>query len=166
MTSRRLAERIIADGLVVAALIGWWLLSLRLPEFLMPSPWRVATSLVELFVTPALLANTAASAARVVASVMLAAALGGALAVIPYRWPVAETIVRDRITPFLNAFPSVGWAILAMIWFGTTGTAVILVEIAILTPFCLVSISEGLKELDGELLEITKYCSKLTRRDS
>ena len=150
----RLAERAIADGLVVAAVLGWWLLSLRLPDFLMPSPWHVATTLAGLFLTPSLLADTAASAARVVASVALAAVLGGALAVVPYRWPVADAIVRDRISPFLNSFPSVGWAILAMIWFGTTNAAVIFVEVAILTPFCLINILEGLKELDRELIEM------------
>jgi NitT/TauT family transport system permease protein len=155
MTARqRIAERVIAEGLVLAAVIGWWLLSLRLPDFLMPSPWHVATTLAGLFLTPSLLADTAASAARVVASVALAAVLGGALAVIPWRWPVADAIVRDRITPFLNSFPSVGWAILAMIWFGTTDAAVIFVEVAILTPFCLINILEGLKELDRELIEM------------
>jgi NitT/TauT family transport system permease protein/sulfonate transport system permease protein len=150
----RLSEHIIANGLVVAALAGWWLMSLRLPDFLMPSPWQVAVKLFGLFATPALLADTAASAARVVTAVAVSTVLGGALAVIPYRWPVAEAIVRDRITPFFNSFPSVGWAILAMIWFGTTDAAVLFVEIAILTPFCLINLLEGLKELDGELIEM------------
>ncbi|MGH7091071.1 MAG: ABC transporter permease [Stellaceae bacterium] len=151
---RRLAERGFADGLVVAALLGWWLLSLRMPDFLMPSPWHVATTLAGLFLTPSLLVDTAASALRVVVSVAAAALLGGALAVIPYRWPVADAIVRDRITPFLNSFPSVGWAILAMIWFGTTNAAVVFVEVAILIPFCLINILEGLRELDRELIEM------------
>jgi NitT/TauT family transport system permease protein len=155
MTARsRLSERVIADGLVVAAIGGWWLMSLRLPDFLMPSPWQVATKLIGLFVTPSLLADTTASATRVLVAVAVSAVLGGALALIPYRWPVAEVIVRDRITPFLNSFPSVGWAILAMIWFGTTNVAVVFVEIAILTPFCLINLLEGLKELDGELIEM------------
>jgi NitT/TauT family transport system permease protein len=155
MTARlRILERVIADGLVVAAIAGWWLMSLRLPNFLMPSPWQVAAKLIGLFVTPALLADTAASAARVLVAVAVSAALGGVLAIIPYRWPVTEAIVRDRITPFLNSFPSVGWAILAMIWFGTTNVAVLFVEIAILTPFCLINLLEGLKQLDGELIEM------------
>jgi len=152
--STRFLERSIADCLVVAAIAGWWLLSLSLPDFLMPSPWLVASRLVGLFVTPSLLVDTAASATRVIVAVAAATILGGALALIPYRWPMAEAIVRDRITPFLNSFPSVGWAILAMIWFGTTDAAVLFVEIAILTPFCLINLLEGLKELDGELIEM------------
>jgi NitT/TauT family transport system permease protein/sulfonate transport system permease protein len=153
---RLTGERVIADGLVVAAVLGWWLVSLGVPDFVLPSPWVVARSLVALFLTPSLLADTVTSTVRVVVAVAISVLLGGALAVVPYRWPVASVIVHDRITPFLNSFPSVGWAILAMIWFGTTGAAVILVEVAILTPFCLVNVSEGLKELDGELLEMAR----------
>jgi len=160
----RLSERVIADGLVVAAVAGWWLMSLRLPDFVMPGPLQVAEKLVGLFVTPSLLADTAASAARVLIAVAVSTVLGGALAIIPYRWPVAEAIVRDRITPFLNSFPSVGWAILAMIWFGTTDAAVLFVEIAILTPFCLINLMEGLKELDGELIEMGASFTRSRRR--
>jgi NitT/TauT family transport system permease protein len=162
--SRRIAERVIADGLVVGAVLGWWLLSLHLPEFVMPSPWRVAETVASLFLTPSLLADTAASTARVVISVVLSTAIGGALAVITYRWPVTDVIVRDRIAPFLNSFPSVGWGILAMIWFGTTGSAVIFVEVTILTPFCLINILEGLKELDTELLEMGSSFTRLVGR--
>lgn len=152
--SRRVAERIIADGLVAAGLLGWWLLSLGVPDFVLPSPWKVAMALAALFVTPSLLAETVASTVRVLAAVAISALIGGALAFVPYRWPITDAIVHDRITPFLNSFPSIGWAILVMIWFGTTGFAVTVVEIAILTPFCLVNISEGLKGLDRELLEM------------
>ncbi len=139
------------------------MVSLGVPDFVLPSPWAVTKALLALFITPSLLADTVTSTVRVVIAVAASVLIGGALAFIPYRWPVAEAIVHDRITPFLNAFPSVGWAILAMIWFGTTGTAVILVEIAILTPFCLVSISEGLKELDGELLEMASSFTRSRR---
>jgi NitT/TauT family transport system permease protein len=152
--STRIGERIIADGLVAAVIFGWWLFSLTLPDFILPGPWQVTKTLIGLFVTPSLLADTAVSAARVIAAVAAAMLLGGALAVIPFRWPVADGIVRDRITPVLNAFPSVGWAILAMVWFGASNFAVIFVEIAVLTPFCLVNISEGIRELDLELLEM------------
>lgn len=161
---RRIAERVIADGLVVAALAGWWISSRHLPEFVMPSPLSVARTVLDLFITPSLLADTAISTARVVVAVAVATLFGGALAFIPYRWPVADAIVHDRIKPFLNSFPSTGWAILAMVWFGTTNFAVVLVEVAILTPFCLVNISEGLKELDRELLEMSGSFTRSRRR--
>jgi NitT/TauT family transport system permease protein len=154
-------ERLIADGLVIAVVGAWWLASLGVSDFILPGPWPVAKTLFSLFTTPALLADTAASAARVVSAVAIATLLGGALAFLPWRWPVWHGIVHERIKPLLNSFPSVAWAILAMVWFGTTNLGVMVVEVAILTPFCLINLSEGLKELDAELLEMS---ASFTRR--
>jgi NitT/TauT family transport system permease protein len=157
-------ERLIADGLVAAVVGAWWLASLGMPEFILPGPWPVAKTLFALFTTPALLADTAASAARVVGAVAIATLLGALLAYLPWRWPALDGIVHERIKPFLNSFPSVGWAILAMVWFGTTNLGVMVVEVAILTPFCLINLSEGLKELDAELLEMSASFTRRRRR--
>jgi NitT/TauT family transport system permease protein/sulfonate transport system permease protein len=154
-------ERLIADGLVILVIGLWWLASLGMPAFILPGPWPVAKTLFSLFTTPSLLADTAASAARVVGAVAIATLLGALLAFLPWRWPLFDGIVHERIKPFLNSFPSVGWAILAMVWFGTTNLGVMVVEVAILTPFCLINLSEGLKELDAELLEMS---ASFTRR--
>ena len=61
----------------------------------------------------------------------------------------------------MNSFPSVGWAILAIIWFGPSHGTIIFVMVMILTPFCLVNLSEGLKEIDAEILEMAR---SFTRR--
>ncbi len=151
---RPFTQRAIADGLVIAVLVGWWLAARHLPEFILPGPVSIAKTLAALFVTPSLLVDTATSALRVIVAVVVSVALGGVLAILPYRWPVLDGIVHDRIKPFLNSFPSVGWAILAMVWFGTSSISVIIVEVMILTPFCLVNVSEGIRELDDELLEM------------
>ena len=71
--------------------------------------------------------------------------------------------MHERIKPLLNSFPSIGWAILAIIWFGPSHGTIIFVMTMILTPFCLVNVSEGLKELDAEVLEMAK---SFTRRRS
>jgi len=78
------------------------------------------------------------------------------------RWaPITEVIVHERIKPFLNSFPSVGWAILAIIWFGPSHGTIVFIMVMILTPFCLVNVSEGVKEIDQELLEMAR---SFTRR--
>jgi NitT/TauT family transport system permease protein/sulfonate transport system permease protein len=159
-----LAQRAIGDGLVVVVLGGWWLLSREMPTFLLPDPVDVGKSLIALFVTPSLLADTVTSAVRVVVAVVLSVFLGGALAILPYRWPIFDAIVHERIKPFLNSFPSTGWAILAMVWFGTSSASVVLVEVMILTPFCLVNIAEGLRELDVELVEMAGSFTRSRRR--
>jgi NitT/TauT family transport system permease protein len=157
-------EHLFAEGLIVAAILGWWALSLGMPDYVMPGPLTVGEALVRLFVEWEFLGHTIWSTIRVVASVIIAVLLGWALAQLPMRYPIAREIVHDRIKPFLNSFPSVGWAILAVIWFGTSDGSIIFVEVAILTPFCLVNISEGLKELDGELIEMGESFTRNRRK--
>jgi len=147
-------EHLLAEGLIAGAILGWWLLSLGLPDYVMPGPLTVAEALVQLFIDAEFLRHTISSTVRVVTSVIVSVVLGWALAQLPLRYPIAQVIVHDRIKPFLNSFPSVGWAILAVIWFGTSDTSIVFVEVAILTPFCLVNISEGLRELDRDLVEM------------
>lgn len=149
-----LPQRLIGEGLVVVALLGWWLLARRLPEFILPNPVAVARRLVDLFITREFLAHTLASTWRVLVSVVAALLIGGALAFIADRMPVLEAVVNERIKPVLNSFPSIGWAILAAIWFPPGDFGVIFVETAILIPFCLINIGEGLRNIDRELLEM------------
>jgi len=153
--------RVLADGLVVIAVIAWWLLSRTLPEFVLPGPVAVAKQMWALFTEPVYTGHVIVSVLRVFAAVACAVILSTMLAFIPRVWPVADAIVNERIKPILNAFPSVGWAILATIWFGPSGTTIIFIMVMILIPFCLVNISEGLKELDAELLEMAR---SFTRR--
>ncbi len=149
-----LRAHVLAEGLLVAAVAAWWLAAREMPEFVLPGPLAVAERVLDFFLAAGIVDDSLISTVRVAASVVAAVALGSVLAFIPRRWPVAEAIVHERIKPFLNSFPSVGWAILAVIWFGNSSFTVIFVQVAILTPFCLVNVSEGLKELDAELLEM------------
>jgi NitT/TauT family transport system permease protein/sulfonate transport system permease protein len=153
---RRLLARILADGLVVAAVLGWWAMAKSLPANILPTPAAVAAELWLLFTDSVYLGHTAVSVLRVVFSVILALVVGGLLAFWPMRQPWARGIVHTRIKPFLNSFPSIGWAILAVIWFGVSDFTAVFVQVAILIPFCLINLSEGLKELDREALEMAR----------
>jgi NitT/TauT family transport system permease protein len=151
---RRIASRLLADGLVVAVALGWWAMAKALPANILPTPAAVGEELWLLFTDRVYLGHTAASVLRVVFSVMLALVIGGLLALWPANQPWARRIVHERIKPFLNSFPSLGWAILALIWFRVSDFTAIFVQVAILIPFCLINISEGLRELDREALEM------------
>lgn len=153
--------RLLGEGLIVALLAGWWLSARGLPEFVLPGPWAVARRLLDLFIDPAFLAHTAISTLRVVVSVLLASLIGSALAFLSHGVPGCAAIVQERIKPVLNSFPSIGWAILAAIWFDAGNFSVIFVEVAILIPFCLVNVSEGLRAIDQELMEMGR---SFTRR--
>jgi NitT/TauT family transport system permease protein len=152
--SHGVAARLIGEGLVIAALIGWWAAARGLPEFILPSPQSVGGRLVDLFANPEFLQHTWASSWRVIASVAVALSLGGGLALLADAVPLLDVVVHERLKPVLNSFPSIGWAILAAIWFAPGDFGVIFVQVAILTPFCLINIGEGLRHVDGEIMEM------------
>ena len=149
-----LAERLIGGGIVVLALLAWWALARNLPEFILPGPAAVVRRLVELFVLPDFLWHAFTSAWRVLVSIAAALLIGGGLAFLAHGVPLFAAIVDERIKPVLNSFPSIGWAILAAIWFDPGDFGVIFVEVAILIPFCLINIAEGLRNIDRELIEM------------
>ena len=153
---RWLVSRLIGEGLFVLAIIGWWLLSLTMPDYILPGPQAVALQMWDLFTKPAYLGHVATSTLRVVLAVVLAVLIGSLLAFLPRWLPITEVIVHERIKPLLNSFPSVGWAILAIIWFGPSHGTIVFIMVMILTPFCLVNVSEGLKEIDAETLEMAR----------
>lgn len=160
----RVLDHVLANGFVVLVLVAWFLYAQRVPDYIFPSPATVGVSLVGLFTEPALLIHTLASLSRVISAVLIAAILGGGLALLPYYKPIVREIFHARIKPFLLAFPSIGWALLAIVWFNISNSAVIFVQVAVLTPFCLVNIAEGLRELDRELMEMTRSFTRSKRR--
>ena len=151
----------LADALVVVVLGVWFVGAQRLPEFVLPGPVAVAQRLIVLFTDWDFLTHTLASASRVIASVMLALVIGGGLALLHRGVPALDWVIRGGVQPFLNSFPSIGWAILAAIWFPPGHLSIIFVQVAILIPFCLINIAEGLRQIDREIVEMGR---SFTRR--
>ena len=149
---------------MVAAVLGWWALSRSMPDYIIPSPWQVAVGVYELFFDPDKAAHTLISTLRVIGSVIVSTLIGALLALLPRWFEWVDVIVHERIQPFLSSFPSVGWAILAVIWFGNSTSSVMFVQVAILVPFCLVNVAEGLRALDRELIEMGRSFSRNRRR--
>jgi NitT/TauT family transport system permease protein len=147
-------ERLIGDSIVVLALVGWWALARHLPAFILPGPVAVARQLLVLFVSADFLGNLLASTWRVLVAIAAALLIGGGLAFLAHGVPWMAAVVDERIKPMLNAFPSIGWAILAAIWFEPGDFGVIFVEVMILIPFCLINIAEGLRNVDREVMEM------------
>jgi NitT/TauT family transport system permease protein len=158
-----LLSRLLADGLVILVLLAWWLLAQRLPPIVLPDPWSVMKALAMLFYDLESLHNIAATGLRVVLSVVLATVLAAALAGLAYYVPVLQDVVLMRIQPFFGAMPSVGWAIVGLIWFKVSDFTVIFIQVAILIPFCLVNFTQGLRDLDIELIEMGRSFTRSRR---
>lgn len=159
--ARRPGALWLADALVVVAIAAWAFGARSLPDYVLPGPVAVGERLLVLFTDPDFLVHTVASTVRVLGSVAIALLVGGGLALLARAVPVLDGLVSGLLLPFLNAFPSIGWAILAAIWFQPGHLSIVFVQVAILTPFCLINVAEGLRQVDREMLEMAR---SFTRR--
>jgi len=150
----RMGQRALAEALVLLALLGWWWSSLELPAAVLPSPQAVGQRLIAILTTPELSWHIAVTSLRVLVSVASALLAGLLLALLAQTVPWLAGIIMDRILVWLNGMPSVGWAILAVIWFKVSDFTVIFVQVMILLPFSLINFAEGLRNLDRELIEM------------
>ena len=154
----------LADALVLAVIGVWLLGTQKLPEFVLPGPLAVGKRLVVLFTDWDFLYHTLASTLRVIASVLISLVIGTALALLHRGVPALDWVIRGGIQPFLNSFPSIGWAILAAIWFPPGHFSIVFVQVAILIPFCMINIAEGLRQIDREVMEMARSFTRNRRR--
>lgn len=149
-----LLDRIIADGAVLALIVVWWITARQLPAYVLPGPSDVLRSLAG-FVTDGTTAfNAFVSLTRVVASVLIAMVMGVLVAVAVQAAPILNATVERRLLVFLSSFPSVGWAILGVVWFKISTPTVLFIQTAIILPFCIVNALAGFRQLDQELTEM------------
>ena len=157
----RLRRHFVAEGALLLAFLGWWWAS---NPTSLPLPWVVGEGIVDLFTAWDTLEHVLSSTVRIVISVVLAGAVGLALAMLGHYVPLCREIVFGRIQPFLNSMPSAGWALFGVIWFGTNHFTIMFVIVMILMPFTLVNIAEGLRELDREALEMARSFTRNRRK--
>ena len=156
----RIAEHGIAEGAIVLALLGWWLTARGLPSYVLPGPPEVLRTVVRFFTDPALFYHLGVSFGRVAAAVAIAMGLAITLAVMARSSPFLMALLERRLLVMLNSFPSVGWAILGVVWFSVSNPTVIFIEVAIILPFCLTNALEGFRNIDTELEEMGASMSR------
>ncbi|MBM3601334.1 MAG: ABC transporter permease subunit [Alphaproteobacteria bacterium] len=158
-----LGQHAAAEGLVMLAVLGWWWMSNSLSAMVLPSPVSVLKRTFDLFVDPELSRHALVTFLRVAGSVFISLVVGLALALLARRAQWIDAIVRDRILVALNALPSVGWAILALIWFKASTLSVMFVQVMILLPFAVTNFMEGLRNLDAEVVEMAHSFTRRRR---
>jgi NitT/TauT family transport system permease protein/sulfonate transport system permease protein len=149
----------------IACLIGGWALAARgQPEYVLPGPVAVLQGVSRFLTEPQLAAQAGISLFRVVLSVIAGMVLALVLAGLVRRWRILDETIERRILTFFNAFPSVGWAILGVIWFQISNTTVIFVQVAIILPFCLINALAGFRQIDPEMDELGHSLTRGTWR--
>jgi NitT/TauT family transport system permease protein len=150
---KRIVSLMLANGVPLLVLLFWWWIARRSPAFIIPAPFDVLRTTGRLLYGDMAI-HTYTSFVRIIIAVLLAMGLGGSFVFMVRLLPVTQKLVGDRLVPFLDSVPALGWAILGVIWFGLGHTAVVFVVTAVLLPFALVNLWEGMRAIDPDLREM------------
>ena len=153
-TSATTTQRLTADGAVVAVIAVWWMGARQLPAFVLPGPLDVLKEMARFLIDGGTAYHAAVSFGRVVVSVTIAMSLALALASVVRAAPIFDEVVERRILTFFNSFPSVGWAILGVVWFKISTPTVLFIQTAIILPFCIINALAGFRQIDPDLDEL------------
>lgn len=149
-----MAQRVIAEGTIVTLVAVWWVSARHMPEFVLPGPTSVLAAMTRFITDGDIAYHALVSLSRVVASVTIAMTLALALAATVRAAPILDGIIERRILTFLNSFPSVGWAILGVVWFKISTPTVLFIQTAIVLPFCMINAIAGFRQIDPDLDEL------------
>ena len=135
--------------------LAMWAIAARiLPSYLVPGPVEVGHNILQFVTVPALARNVVASLTHVAMAVTASFLISVSLALLAHYLPIFRTLVHRRLAPFLNSFSGIGWALLAVLWFGISPFTVVFSVTVILLPFGLINMREGLDSLDSEIIEM------------
>ncbi len=150
-------------ALSIAALILAWQLAALYADNprRLPSPAAVLVAMVQLGASGELFYQLGVTLARVVASFVLAMAIGTALGIAMGRSQPLDRFGHPWLVFFLN-IPALVTIVLAYIWIGLTETALIVAVAANKIPNVVVTLREGSRALDRSLLEMAA-CFKIGR---
>jgi NitT/TauT family transport system permease protein/sulfonate transport system permease protein len=152
----RAAEAWLVHIFTAGVLAFWFAASAVSPPYLVPKPAVVAHDIALFFSDANYISQLFASIVHVVVSMVLGFAVAGALALLAFYLPPLRMLISERIYPFLNSFTSIGWTVLAVVWFGSGDLVVYFTITTVLVPFIFVNLREGLMALDREIGEMAE----------
>jgi len=123
-------------------------------EILVVSPAAVLVRLSELVQEGAFWVNTAGSLIRVLSGFLIAVVLGTVLAALSHRFALVKTLTRPAIS-IIKATPVASFIILALVWMRSAHMPV-LISMLMVLPGVYVNLLEGIRNVDPELLEMTR----------
>ena len=162
--SRLSASRLAVAAFLLVFLAGWHVWSQFMPPVLIPTPASVAKRFVTMWSDAGFLSYALLSVFHVAAAVVIAFTLGVAIALAGHFKPILSPAIYSRMSPFLNSFSGIGWAFLALVWFGLNDGAVIFAASVALLPLAIINAGTGLQELNRETIEMAVSFSRSGRR--
>ena len=144
----------ISETIIILFCMFWWFVAKDIPDFILPEPTEVLIGLFNLVINPDSFQHIVVSVSRVTGALIVATVVSVSLAILSRTMYIFTIIIEHNILIVLNSFPSIGWAILGVIWFSISDTTVIFVEIMIIIPFCLINCIQGFRQIDKEIKEM------------
>ena len=152
---RRWRLGVVAQRLALVALIVgvWWIVSLRLPHFVLPGPPRVFEALAGLSASGDLWHNLAITLGRVSAGFIAATLIGLPLGIVlGANRRLGEFF--EPIIPVMNTVSSAIWAIFAIIWFGISNATTIFVVFMTAMPLIVTNVWQGTRTVSADFIEL------------
>jgi NitT/TauT family transport system permease protein len=141
---------------LVAVLVGiWWLLSLRVPHYILPGPARVWDALQLIIDNGDLWNNLAITFWRVAVGFVIATLVGLPLGILlGANKGVGEFF--EPVLPVLNTVSSAIWAIFAIIWFGISNATTIFVVFMTAMPLIITNVWQGTRTVNADFIELAQ----------
>ncbi len=147
---------------MLALLALWQGVAISLNSHTLPTPAIVAEVFWQACVSGQLPYHLGVTLLRLAASFAVSMSLGCALGIILGRNPKLDAFFDNWVILFLN-IPALVTIILCYVWFGLVESAAILAVVVNKLPNVIVTIREGARALDQDLLEMAR-CYRLGKR--
>jgi NitT/TauT family transport system permease protein len=147
-----IAARLTAPLLIIVA---WQIAAPIIGSSLLPMPLEVVEEIGVLAVEGTIWSAFATSLTRLAIGLVFAFVVGAPLGLLIGLSPRAEAFAHDLIVVGLT-FPYLIWGILVSMWFGFGDVGPILVVFIAALPYFMVNISEGVRDVSRELLDMAR----------
>lgn len=139
---------------------GFWQAGSVLLPRMLPSPIEVFETTIEILTTEGPRGNTGVehlwvSLRRSLTVLAMSLTISVVIGVLMGIYPRVESVISTWL-PFWMTSPDVVVILLVMIIVGFTGTSIVIAVIVTTTPFGIVNMWQGTKDLDSELLEMAR----------
>ncbi len=138
---------------VLAAL--WQASSYFLPPILAPSLLEIGRELLHIGRTPGELAHIGATVARILVSLLLSFAIGGACGLLMALFDPMRRYV-EPLLHILQGVPALSWVVFAVIWFAQPELRIIFVLVVTATPAFALHLHDAVRGIPRDLWELTR----------
>ena len=149
---QRLVYILISVGLFF---VIWWLAAKYSPRNRIPTPGATFAMLGNIMTTRGTWTNIGMTAYRVLLGAAIGGVSGTAFAIATRYWDIALFAVDNVIGHVLKSVPGICWAFIFVLWFGLSNMTPVLIIAMSVAPIFLVSVSEGIKNMDMQLIEMS-----------